>query len=63
MIDLRTEREKAYDEKCATICSEYAEMKSEYPAASNNRLFGALATKHSMTAAGVRLLLLRRGAI
>ena len=48
MIDLRTPKEKARDEKHRAIISDYLSLAQSYPSYAATRLMGKVAEKHGM---------------
>lgn len=61
MIDLRTETEKARDERDDKICKEFASIVKAAPEASTGRIASALGEMFGMTRVGILKVLQRRG--
>ena len=61
MVDLRTPAEIAREQKHHRICSQYLALSNKMPEASANRIFTHIAQAESMTAQGVKTILIQRG--
>lgn len=59
--DLRTQSEKARDEKYTAICDSYRELASEHPACKPHRLMAIVAGQYGMSVPGIRNVLETRG--
>lgn len=59
--DIRTEREKMLAERRDRVVALYKEVRENYPDASENRIFQAIADEVGLSIVGVRTICIERG--
>lgn len=62
-MDIRTDYERAKQERDVRLCAMYRELRERYPDCSNNRLARTIAEDQKMTVNGVRKILVRNNLI
>lgn len=61
--ELLTNYERKILERDNRLISQYLSLRSQYPEAKDNRIFGLIASKEKLTVVNVRTRLLKRGVI